>query len=257
MKQDEAAVSKMSKALAVMREAIVNGLDEDLRSHSGMSGGNAFRLKSMIDSGKLEDNVYNRAAAYALATAETNACMGRIVAAPTAGASGVLPAVLIAAAEIYDTGDEKLIDALFLAGEIGAKIAKEASFSGAECGCQAECGSAAAMAAGGMVYLMDGTYEQSENAAALALKSLLGLVCDPVAGLVEVPCVKRNANCASIAITSANMSISGIKSVIPFDEVIKAMKKIGQGMPASLKETAEGGCAATDTGKRIADELLW
>jgi len=241
----------MHKALEVMREAIATGLDRDLRSGSGMSGGNAYLMKSAIDSGKLDDNVFNRAVAYALATSETNACMGKIVAAPTAGASGVLPAVLVAAAEIYGIDDEKVVDALYLAGEIGLTIAKSASLSGAECGCQAECGSAAAMAAAAMVCLMGGDGAQSENAAALALKSLLGLVCDPVAGLVEVPCVKRNANCTSIAISSANMALAGIASVIPFGEVVLAMKQIGQGMPPELRETALGGCAATDTGKKI------
>ena len=245
----------MLKTLEVMKEAITSGLDKDLRSNSGMSGGNAYRMKSQIDSGRIEDNVFNRAAAYALATAETNACMGKIVAAPTAGASGVLPAVLIAVAEKNHIDDDKVADALYLAGEIGMRIVKAASLSGAECGCQAECGSAAAMAAAGMVFLLDGTFEQSENAAALALKSLLGLVCDPVAGLVEVPCVKRNATCTSVAITSANMSIAGIESVIPFNEVVAAMKQIGRSMPAELKETAQGGCAATETGTRIARSL--
>ena len=247
----EAHRGQMRMALEAMKEAVASGLDKDMRSNSGMSGGNAYRMMDMINCGKLEDNVFNRAAAYALATAETNACMGRIVAAPTAGASGVLPAVLIAVAEKHGIDSEKVVDALFLSGEIGLRIAKTASISGAECGCQAECGSASAMAAAGMVYLLDGSLEQSENAAALALKSLLGLVCDPVAGLVEVPCVKRNANCASIAITSANMSLAGIESVIPLDEVILAMKHIGLSMPASLKETAQGGCAATETGRRL------
>ena len=247
--------TQMLKALSVMKEAINTGLDKDLRSSSGMSGGNAYRMKSLIDSGKIEDNVFNRAVAYALATSETNACMGKIVAAPTAGASGVLPAVLIAASEIYNIDDEKVVDALFLAGEVGMRIAKAASLSGAECGCQAECGSAAAMAAAAMVYLMGGTAAQSDNAAALALKSLLGLVCDPVAGLVEVPCVKRNANCTSIAISSANMSLAGIESFIPFDEVIIAMKQIGQSLPSELKETALGGCAISKTGKKAMSYL--
>ena len=246
----------MHKALDVMKEAIKTGLRRNLLSNSGMSGGNAYRMISAIEGGKLEDNVFNRATAYALATSETNACMGKIVAAPTAGASGVLPAVLVAAAEIYNIDDEKVVDALYLAGEIGMKIAKSASLSGAECGCQAECGSAAAMAAAAMAFLMGGNAKQSENAAALALKSLLGLVCDPVAGLVEVPCVKRNANCTSIAITSANMAFAGIESFIPFDEVILAMKQIGQSMPPELRETAQGGCAATETGRKVAKEVL-
>lgn len=243
---------QMLKTLGVMREAIATGLDKDLRSHSGMSGGNAYRMKSLIDSGVIEDNVFNRAAAYALATAETNACMGKIVAAPTAGASGVLPAVLVAVAETRGIDDDKVADALFLAGEIGMIIAKTASLSGAECGCQAECGSAAAMAAAAMVFLLDGTHEQQENAAALALKSLLGLVCDPIAGLVEAPCVKRNATATSVAITSANMSLAGVESVIPFEEVVVAMKQVGRSMPPELRETAQGGCAATNTGMRIA-----
>jgi len=246
----------MLEMLCVMKEAIITGLDKDLCSSSGMSGGNAFLMKSAIDSGKLEDNVFNRATAYALATSETNACMGKIVAAPTAGASGVLPAVLIAAAEIHGIDDDKVVDALFLAGELGIKIAKIASLSGAQGGCQAECGSAAAMAASALVFLLDGTDKQSENAAALAMKALLGLVCDPVAGLVEVPCVKRNANCTSIAITSASMALAGIESVIPLGEVILAMKQIGQSMPSQLKETALGGCAVSETGKRIASRQL-
>ena len=245
----------MLETLKVMKEAIAAGLDIDTRSHSGMSGGNAHKMKAFIDSGKIEDSIYSRAVAYALATGEINASMGKIVAAPTAGASGVMPAVLIAVAELNGIDDDKVVDALFLTGEMGMRIAQTASLSGAECGCQAECGSAAAMAAAGMVYLMDGTYEQSENAAALALKSLLGLVCDPVAGLVEVPCIKRNAVCTSIAITSAYMSLAGIESVIPFDEVMSAMKQIGRSMPDELKETAQGGCAATVTGMRIARGL--
>ena len=247
--------NKMLNTLAVMKEAIATGLDKDMRSSSGMSGGNAFKMMSMIDSGAIEDNIFNRATVYALATAETNACMGKIVAAPTAGASGVLPAVLIAVAEKYGIDDSRVADALFVAGEFGLRIAEEASFSGAECGCQAECGSAAAMAAGAMTSLLGGTPEQAENAAALALKSLLGLVCDPVAGLVEAPCVKRNANCASVAITSANMALADIKSVIPFCEVIAAMRQIGQSLPVELRETALGGCAATETGRKIASDL--
>ena len=248
--------SQMHKALGVMREAITSGLDKDLRSNSGMSGGNAYRMKAAIDDGKLEDNIFNRATVYSLATSETNACMGKIVAAPTAGAAGVLPAVLIAAAEINNIDDEKIVDALYFAGEIGMRIVKLASLSGAQGGCQAECGSAAAMAAAAMVYLVGGTCVQSEHAAAIAMKALLGLVCDPIAGLVEVPCVKRNANSATVAITSANMALAGVESVIPFNEVIMAMKHIGNCIPSELKETGQGGCATTETGKRIAADCL-
>lgn len=248
--------NQMHEMLQVMREAIASGLDEHRRSASGMSGGNAYRMKQAIDARQIEDSLHNRAVVYALATAETNACMGRIVAAPTAGASGILPAVLLAIAEQWQLDDQTLEEALTLAGEIGLQIAKHASLSGAECGCQAECGSAAAMAAAGGVYLMGGSRQQAEHAAALALKSLLGLVCDPVAGLVEVPCVKRNANCASIAITSANMAMAGIESVIPLGEVIIAMRQVGKSLPESLRETAQGGCAATPCAKAIVREII-
>ena len=248
--------NRMRDCLKVMRESIKEGLSPDKRSASGMAGGNACLMLDSVKKGEIEDTIYARAAAYALAVTETNACMGRIFAAPTAGASGILPGVLIAVAEKKNLDDENIIDALIVAGEIGMQIAKGASLSGAECGCQAECGSAAAMAAAGMVFLLGGSKEQSQNAAALALKSAMGLVCDPVGGLVEVPCIKRNANLSSIAITSANMALAGIKSVIPFDEVINAMKMVGRDMPYSLKETSQGGIAATKTAKKIACELF-
>ncbi len=241
----------MHKNLTVMRESIASGLNPDIRSKSKMAGGNAYKLYKALQDGIIEDTIYTRAAAYAIAVTETNACMGRIVAAPTAGSSGILPGVLIAVAEKKNIDDEKIIDALFVAGEIGIQIAKGATLSGAEGGCQAECGSAAAMAAAGMVHLLDGDEQQCQNAAALAIKSSMGLVCDPVCGLVEVPCIKRNANSSSIAITSANMALSGIKSVIPLNEVITAMKNVSRDLPSSLKETSQGGVADTKTAKEI------
>ncbi|NLB82112.1 MAG: L-serine ammonia-lyase, iron-sulfur-dependent, subunit alpha [Clostridiaceae bacterium] len=246
----------MHKTLAVMRESITAGLNPNMRSDSKMAGGNAYRLYKALNDGIIEDTIYTRAAAYALAVTETNACMGKIVAAPTAGASGILPGVLIAVAEKKNIDDEKIIDALFVAGEIGMQIAKGATLSGAEGGCQAECGSAAAMAAAGMVCLLGGSEDQYQHAAALAMKSTMGLVCDPVGGLVEVPCIKRNANSASIAITSANMALAGIKSVIPLNEVISAMKKVGKDLPCSLKETSQGGIAATKTAREITNETF-
>lgn len=246
----------MYKNLTVMRESIKAGLNPDIRSESKMAGGNAYLMHKAIQENLIEDTIYSRAVAYALAVAETNACMGRIVAAPTAGASGIIPGVLIAVAEKRVLGDEKIVDALFVAGEIGMQIANGATLSGAEGGCQAECGSAAAMAAAGMVHLLGGSDEQCQNAAALALKSIMGLVCDPVAGLVEVPCIKRNGNLSSIAITSANMALSGIKSVIPLSEVISAMKLVGKDMPTSLKETSQGGIAYTKTAKEIENEAF-
>jgi len=248
--------SQMYKNLTVMRESITAGLNPNIRSKSKMAGGNAYLLHKALSDGIIDDTIYTRAAAYALAVTETNACMGRIVAAPTAGASGILPGVLIAVAETKDLDDEKIIDALFVAGDIGMQIAKGATLSGAEGGCQAECGSAAAMAAAGMVCLLGGNEKQYQHAAALAMKSTMGLVCDPVCGLVEVPCIKRNANCSSIAITSANMALAGIKSVIPLNEVITAMKRVGKDLPTSLKETSQGGVADTKTAKEIENEAF-
>lgn len=246
----------MHKNLAVMRESITAGLNPDMRSRSKMAGGNAFLLYKALSDGIIEDTIYTRSAAYAIAVAETNACMGRIVAAPTAGASGILPGVLIAVAENKNLDDEKIVDALFVAGEIGMQIAKGATLSGAQGGCMAECGSGAAMAAAGMVCLLGGNEQQYQHAAALAIKSTMGLVCDPVGGLVEVPCIKRNANSASIAITSANMALAGIKSVIPLNEVITAMKRVGKDLPSSLKETSQGGVAVTRTAKEITNETF-
>lgn len=248
--------NQMYKNLEVMRQSIKEGLNPDIRSESKMAGGDAYLFYKAIDEGIIEDTIYSRATAYALAVVETNACMGRIVAAPTAGASGIIPGVLIAVAEKRSVDDKKIVDALFVSGEIGMQIAKGATLSGAEGGCQAECGSAAAMAAAGMVHLLGGNEQQCENAAALALKSIMGLVCDPVAGLVEVPCIKRNGNLSSTAITSANMALSGIKSVIPLSEVISTMKRVGKDLPASLKETSQGGIADTKRAREIERSVL-
>jgi len=195
------------------------------------------------------------AIAYALAVAEVNASMGRIVAAPTAGSCGVLPGVLFSVGEIRGADDSELVDALFAAGGVGAVIARSSTLAGAAGGCQAECGAAAAMAAAAAVQIAGGAPEQCANGVALAFKGLLGLVCDPVAGLVEVPCIKRNATSVAVALAAADMALAGIRSVIPADEVIQAMGAIGRELPASLRETALGGLAATPTGKRIASEM--
>ena len=186
----------------------------------------------------------------AIAVSENNARMGRIVAAPTAGSCGIIPAVLITIAEEYNIPERKVIMALFTSAAIGMVIANRASISGAEGGCQAECGSASAMAACAAVEMMGGTPKMVSNACAIALKSVLGLVCDPVGGLVEVPCIKRNASGAANALTAAEMALAGVESVIPADEVIDAMRSIGNLMPGVLKETAEGGLAATPTAKK-------
>lgn len=248
---------KMARTLQVMRQSVENGLRPGTKSVSGLTGGDAWRVREAGRTGKLlMGGFMNTACARALAVAEQNAAMGRIVAAPTAGSCGILPGVLLTVGEAVGAGEKELVSALLTAAGFGRVIALNASISGAEAGCQAECGSAAAMAAAAAVELAGGTPEMSAEACALALKNFLGLVCDPVAGLVEVPCVKRNAFCAAAAIVAADMALAGVKSVIPPDEVISAMREIGLALPASLRETSEGGLAATPTGKKIAWELF-
>ena len=247
----------MRASLQVMAEAATKGLIAVSKSASGLSGGDANKMRQSVDAGRsLSGKVLSKTLAKALAIAEVNACMGRIVAAPTAGSCGIIPAVLLTLKEENDLAEERVVMSLFTAAGLGMVIAKKASISGAEGGCQAECGSAAAMAAAAAVELMGGTPQMSAHACAMALKSVLGLVCDPVAGLVEVPCVKRNASGAANALIAAEMALAGIESTIPVDEVIGAMKAIGDAMPKSLKETAEGGLADTPTAKKIARDIL-
>lgn len=245
-------LDKMHKNLDVMRKAIYEGGQNEQNSVSGLIKGSAYHYlqyykKNNLPGGKL----FNSVIAKALAVAEVNACMGRVVAAPTAGACGILPSILFSLAEEYNIDDDRLIRALFTASGIGMVIASRATLSGAEGGCQAECGSASAMAAAAGVELLGGTPQMCSDACAMALKNTLGLVCDPVAGLVEVPCVKRNVMGAVNALSSINMALAGIKSQIPADEVIDAMGEIGQQLHVSLRETAEGGLAATPTGKKV------
>lgn len=248
---------KMAGRLRVMREAIEQGRSQPGRSHSGLSGGDALRHQQAARAGKLlGGTMQSTIVVYALAVAETNAQMGRIVAAPTAGAAGVIPAVLLAAAEQHGYSDDRLLEGLFTAAAVGAVIASRASLSGAEGGCQAECGSAAGMAAAALVEIAGGSPHQAIHACALAIKGHLGLVCDPVAGLVEVPCVKRNAFSAVQALTAADMALAGIESYIPPDEVLDAMRSIGRLMHPDLKETARGGLAATTTGRKAAEEMM-
>ena len=252
-------LGRMKQTLSVMQEAIAYGLS-GVRSTGGLVGGDGLRMK-LHGSGKqpprsLLGALPAKAAAYALAANEANAAMGKICAAPTAGSSGVLPGVLFSIAEERGISQDDLAVALLVAGAIGMVIASRASLSGAEGGCQAECGSAAAMAAGAIVDLLGGSPDQVGHAAALALKNLLGLVCDPVAGLVEVPCVKRNAGAAMIALLSADMALAGIHSVIPVDEVIDAMSAVGKAMNSELRETGMGGLAATPTGIECAERIF-
>ncbi|MCI2050232.1 MAG: L-serine ammonia-lyase, iron-sulfur-dependent, subunit alpha [Lachnospiraceae bacterium] len=226
------------------------------RSASGMVGGDGQKLRAYVESGKnLAGPFVGKVMEKAVRMAESNACMGRIVAAPTAGSCGVLPAVLIAYDETYAPGEEKLVESLYVAAGIGQVISARASVSGASGGCQAEIGSASAMAAGALAYLCGGDDKTVCQAAAIALKALLGLTCDPVAGLVEVPCVKRNAVGAVNAVEAADMAMAGITSVIPPDEVIDAMGETGQDMNAKYRETGEGGLAATPTGRAITRTL--
>lgn len=235
----------MLERLQYMKEAVQAGLQEDLRSNTGLTGGQAAALMKRLKEGKcLSGQLLGKAEVYALATAECNAAMGVIVAAPTAGACGILPGALLAMIEERGVTQEQAVDALFTAAAVGQAIAYQASVSGAEGGCQAECGAAAAMTAAALVAIEGGTPRQCADAAAFALMNLLGLVCDPVGGLVEVPCVYRNVGSVSVAFSAADMVLGGLNCPIEPDEVILAMKEVGDALPASLRETGEGGCAA-------------
>lgn len=250
----ESLTARMRDRLQVMRDAVARGLG-GVKSRSGLTGGNAHMMADALAPARsIGGEPLCTAISYALAVGEVNACMGRIVAAPTAGSCGIIPGVLLAVGERLGVGDGELIEALFAAGAIGSVIARKSTLSGAAGGCQAECGSAAAMAAAAAVQLSGGSPEQCVQAAALVFKGMLGLVCDPVAGLVEVPCIKRNATSSAVALAAASMAMAGIRSVIPPDEVIDAVGAVGRGLPASLRETAGGGLAMTPTGRRIARE---
>ena len=247
----------MAKRLAAMRQSAEEGISRPVESLSGLSGGSAYRFWQWLDENEpLTGPILSRAVARAMAVNEVNAGMGCIVATPTAGSAGILPGVLLTLQEARGFSDERLIQALFVASGVGAVIARRASISGSAGGCQAETGSAAAMAAGAAVALLGGTPRQSAQAVAITLKNMLGLVCDPVAGLVEIPCVKRNAAGAAQCFIAADLALAGVESVIPPDEVIDAMAQIGRGMDSRFKETAKGGLAATPTGRRLA-KLIW
>ena len=248
---------RMARRYGVMAESAVQGCDPGLRSASGLSGGGAAKMQAAVESGRsLTGPVLGGALTRALAVSELNAAMGRIVAAPTAGSCGILPAALLTMEQEKGCSRRACVMALFTASAVGMVIARNASLAGAQGGCQAECGSAAAMAAAAVVELAGGAPAQVGDAVAIALKNVLGLVCDPVAGLVEVPCVKRNAAGVAGAFVAAELALAGIPSAIPPDEVIAAMKKVGDAMAPALKETAEGGLAATPTACRLREELL-
>jgi len=245
----------LGRALAVMRDAVAKGLTGDLRSASGLVGGDAAKLRTG-PAGPLAGTVFRDVLMRALAVQEVNAAMGVIVAAPTAGGAGVLPAVLLGLAEREGRSEAQLIDALATAGLIGAVVAQRASLSGAEGGCQAETGAAAGMAAGAATEMLGGTPAQVGHAVALAQQGTLGLVCDPLGGLVELPCVFRNATGAAIALAAVEMALAGITFAIPADEVIDTMGEIGREMDVRYRETAGGGLAATPTGRRLAKDRL-
>ncbi len=242
----------MADQLEVMRESVAQGLAGNARSRSGLVGGDAKRVAESPS--HASGTVLAHAIARALAVGEVNAAMGRIVAAPTGGASGVLPGVLLTIAEEHQIADHDLVDALITASAVGAVLAARATLSGAAGGCQAEIGSAAAMAAAAGAEMLGATPEQAGHAASLALQGLLGLVCDPIGGLVEVPCVARNATGAAVALAAIELALAGVEFPVPFDEVATAAAHIGRSLPPSLRETALGGLAATPTGRALAKE---
>ncbi len=251
----DSILQKMQKAYRIMETSAHEPLKSEISTMGGIIGGEAAKLQKHRQAGEsLCGDVTARAVMYAMAVLEVNASMGLIVAAPTAGASGVVPGVLLSVAEIYEFGEEQVIEGLFTAGAVGYLFMRNASVSGAEAGCQAEVGVASAMAAAAVVELMGGTPEQCLHASAMAIANLLGLVCDPIAGLVESPCQGRNAIGASNALTCAFLALSGVSQKIPFDEMVETMLKVGKKIPADLRETALGGCAACKTGRAIKNQ---
>ena len=249
--------AQMARSLEVMKESVQEGMSKDKRSASGLTGGDAYKMnEALLGGNTIAGPFFGKAMVKAIAVAQTNACMGRIVASPTAGSCGILPAALLTLQEERNIPDKDLIMALFTASAIGIVIATNASVAGAAGGCQAESGAASAMAAAALVELCGGTPKQAEHACAIALKNILGLACDPVAGLVEIPCIKRNAGGVGNALVAAELALAGVESHIPADEVIVAMKKVGDMMSPTLKETAEGGLAVTPTGKKLCEKVF-
>ncbi len=253
--EPEESWKKMQEMYEAMREAD-QGYDGSLKSASGLVGGDGSRMEAYVEAGKgLCGPFFGRVIARALKMGESNACMKRIVAAPTAGSCGVLPAVLLTYEEECRPGENAILKAMYVAAGIGGVIAVRSSISGAKGGCQAEIGASSAMAAGALTYLEGGDTEAILHSAAMALKNLMGLVCDPVAGLVEIPCVKRNVIGAVNALSASDMALAGIRSVIPPDEVIDAMRNVGDVMSVDLRETGRGGLAGTPTGQAIFEQL--
>jgi len=254
---EDTCIRRMHETLEVMYQSAHAPMEESSPSMGGLIGGEARKLYGLMQSGKnLCGSVMSKASMYSLAVLEINASMGVIVAAPTAGSSGVLPGVLFALQEEKNLRTGTVIEGMFTAGAVGYLLMRNASISGAEAGCQAEIGSASAMAAAAAVAMMGGSPEKCLDAASVALSNMLGLVCDPIAGLVEAPCQTRNATGAVNALTCAEMVLSGIRAVIPFTEMAEAMYKVGRRLPLELRETALGGCAATKTGCALRDRIF-
>jgi L-serine dehydratase len=248
-RSEEEIRERLRRTLEVMRQAVAQGVNGAQPSPSGLTGGRAKRLWE--EGPRLLGQRVTATLARAIATLEVNATMGLIVAAPTAGAAGVLPAVLLAAEELLGADEDRLVDAMLVAGGVGGVIAHRASLSGAEGGCQAETGTAAAMGAAAVTWLQGGTHEQISTSVALALQGMLGLICDPIGGLVEIPCIYRNASAAMQAISSAEMALAGLDFPVPADEVIDVMGEVGRKMPVAYRETAMGGLAATPSARRL------
>lgn len=244
--------ARMRERWRVMHESAHRALEQAQTMHPALIAGQSSRQQAYAAGSTLSGEAFNHMMAMALSASEVNASMGRICAAPTAGACGILPAVVETAAQRLHSSEEDICDALLVASGVGAVITKNATVSGAEGGCQAECGTAAAMAAAAAVHLAGGTPHQCVHAAAIALINCMGLVCDPVAGLVQMPCSFRNASQSANALASADMALAGQTSLIPPDEVVDAMYRVGKALPGALRETAEGGIAATPTGRALA-----
>lgn len=250
-------ITKLTETWNVMKSSATAGLKEDITSVSGLISGNAKKLEDYRSSNEtLSGDFINLAMARAISTSEVNASMGRIVAAPTAGGAGILPAAMLSAKDKLNLNDDEILSGLLAAAAIGEIVATNATISGAEGGCQAECGAAAAMAAAGIVELAGGTPQQSFDAAGFALTHVMGLVCDPIAGLVEYPCIIRNSSGVINAFISVDMALAHVQAIIPFDEVVGAMFKVGNSLPEALRETALGGLAATKTGKECEFDIL-
>lgn len=253
---EEQLYERMEKSLHVMQDAIREGKNPELRSASGLTGGDAAKVEAYAETGGITGKFLNRAMARAVAVSEYNAAMGKIVASPTAGSCGILPGTVISMLEEGRCDEHAAVMALFTAGAIGMVIAQNASVAGAQGGCQAECGSASAMAAAALVELAGGSPSQAAQACAIAIKNQLGLVCDPVAGLVEIPCIKRNVSGIAIAFTAADLALAGVESKIPVDECVMAMRQVGDMLPCALKETSQAGLAATPTGIKLKKQVF-